>query len=66
LHGGRVLPGLHKLVLQRLRSKHRVVEALKHVGLLAGPQVGTQRYKIDYSRVTATHLHPLLGLADRL
>jgi hypothetical protein len=29
-------------------------------------QMGTQRYRIDYSRVRATHLHPLLGLADRL
>jgi hypothetical protein len=25
------------LVLQRLRPKHRVAEALKHIGLLAGP-----------------------------
>jgi hypothetical protein len=25
------------LVLQRLRPKHRIAEALKHVGLLVGP-----------------------------
>jgi hypothetical protein len=36
LHGGRVLPRLHELVLQRLSPKHRVAEALKHAGLLAG------------------------------
>jgi hypothetical protein len=36
LHGGRVLPGLHELVLPRFSPKHHVVEALEHAGLLAG------------------------------
>jgi hypothetical protein len=32
-----VLPGLHKLVLQRLGPKHRVAVPLKHLRLQAGP-----------------------------
>jgi hypothetical protein len=37
LHGGRVLPRLHKLIFQCLSPEHRVTKALQHVGLLAGP-----------------------------
>jgi hypothetical protein len=37
LHGGRVLPRLQELILQRFSSEHRVAEALQHARLLAGP-----------------------------
>jgi hypothetical protein len=37
LHGGRVLPRLHDLILQRISPEHRVAEALQHPRLLAGP-----------------------------
>jgi hypothetical protein len=37
LHGGSVLPGLYKLVLQRLGPKHSVAVPLKHLRLQAGP-----------------------------
>jgi hypothetical protein len=36
LHGGRMLPRLQELILQRFSSEHRVAEALHHARLLAG------------------------------
>jgi hypothetical protein len=36
-HGGRVLPRLQELILQRFSLEHRVAEALQHARLLAGP-----------------------------
>jgi hypothetical protein len=37
LHGGRVLPRLQELILQRFNPEHRFAEALQHARLLAGP-----------------------------
>jgi hypothetical protein len=56
-----MLPGLHKLVLQRLQGDLSATSCVDKTH-----KTGTQRYRVDYSRVMATHLHPLLGLADCL
>jgi hypothetical protein len=37
MHGGRVLPRLQELILQRFSPKYHVAEALKHARHLAGP-----------------------------
>jgi hypothetical protein len=72
-----VLPGLHELFLQGVRPEHCVAVPLEHAGFLSGSLhdilqqtiainwVLSILRQIDYSRVSTTHLHPLLGLAHR-
>jgi hypothetical protein len=72
-----VLPSLHELFLQGLRSEHCVAIPLENARFLSGPLRDIMQQttavswilsilqQIDYSRASTTHLHPLLGLAHR-